>query len=172
MDATLAARALKIAAENGDAAFFAQLQRISESSSDPQLRTSALLALARFREPALATRALDYAVSPQVKNQDALRLVQIEMSDRHTRELAWKYVQQNWPQVQTQVTTWTGGSLVSSTGHFCSEERSHEVTQFFAQHAVTASEQALDRARDRVTDCVDLRAAQSANLQSWLRSGL
>ncbi len=168
VDATLAARALKIAAQNGDTAFFTQLQRISETTTDPQLRTNALLALARFRNPALATRALDYAVSPRVKNQDALRLVQIEMSDRRTRDLAWQYVQQNWPQVQTQITTFTGGSLVSSTGNFCSEEQSREMTQFFAQHPVDASGHALNRALDSIADCVDLRAAQGQNLQSWL----
>ena len=168
MDATLAVRALKIASQNGDAAWFAQLQHTAETSSDPQLRTNALLALARFRDPALATRALDYAVSSQVKNQDALRLVQIEMSDRRTRDTAWQYVQQHWPQVQTQITTSTGASLVTSTGNFCSPEGRQEVARFFAQHAVPASASALERAHDTITDCIDLRTGQGANLKVWL----
>ena len=58
-------------------------------------------------------------------------MVQIEMSDRRTRDVAWQYVQQNWPRVQAQLTTWTGGSLVASMGNFCSVERSSQVTQFF-----------------------------------------
>jgi aminopeptidase N len=53
VDATLAVRALKVAAQNGDAAFFDQLQEASQTTADPQLRDQALKALARFRDPAL-----------------------------------------------------------------------------------------------------------------------
>ena len=129
----------------------------------------ALQALARFRDPALVIRTLDYAMSAKVKNQDAVRLVRIEMSDRRTRDLAWQWVQQNWPRVQAQITTWGGGTLVESTGNFCSAERSSQVTEFFREHTVLAASHALDRARDNITDCVDLRAAQGPNLKLWLQ---
>jgi aminopeptidase N/puromycin-sensitive aminopeptidase len=168
VDPTLASRALKIAAQNGDEQFFTRLQQLYESSPDPQLRNDALRALARFRNPALVKRAMEYLTSARVKNQDALRLVQIEMSDRRTRDIAWDYVQKNWPRVQMQITTFSGGDLVSSTGNFCSEERSREVTQFFAGHKVAASGHALDQARDRISDCVSLRAAQGPDLKHWL----
>ncbi len=167
-DATLAARALKIAAENGDAEFFARLQQLYESSADPQIRINALRALARFRNPELVTRAMEYATSPQVRNQDASSLVSIEMGDRRTRNTAWDYVQKNWPRVQTQLTTSSGGSFVSATGNFCSAERSREVTKFFAEHKVEASDHALQQARDRIADCVSLRAAQGTDLKRWL----
>jgi aminopeptidase N/puromycin-sensitive aminopeptidase len=170
VDATLAARALKVAAQNGDSAFFAQLQEVSQTSGDPQLRNEALQALARFRDPALVIRAMDYAMSAKVRNQDAVHLVRIEMSDRRTRDTAWQWVQQNWPQVETQITTWAGGTLVESTGNFCSADRSSQVADFLEDHKVLASARALDRARDNITDCVDLRASQGSNLSQWLRA--
>ena len=170
VDGTLAARALAIAAQNGDAAFFDQLQRVSETAGDPQLRIQTLQALARFRDAALVTRALNYAVSAKVRNQDSLRLVQIEMSDRRTRDVAWQYIQQNWPRVQAQITTWMGGSLVESMGSFCSADRSSEVTQFFAEHEVPATSRALDKASGSIADCVQLRAAQEPNLKQWLQT--
>ena len=170
VDGTLAARALNIAAENGDAAFFDQLQRVSETAGDPQLRIQTLEALARFRDAALVTRALNYAVSGKVRNQDSLRLVQIEMSDRRTRDAAWQYIQQNWPRVQAQITTWMGGSLVESTGNFCSAERSSQSAEFFEEHTVQASSHALDRARDSIAACVELRVAQGPNLKQWLQT--
>jgi aminopeptidase N/puromycin-sensitive aminopeptidase len=170
VDPTLAATALTVAAEKGDAAFFDQLQGVSQTAGDPQLRIQSLHALARFRDAALVTRALDYAVSGKVRNQDALWLVRIEMGDRRTREVAWQYVQQNWPRVQAQLTTWMGGSLVASMGSFCSVERSGQVTEFFEEHTVPAAAHALDRARDSITDCVDLRAAQGQNLKRWLQA--
>jgi aminopeptidase N/puromycin-sensitive aminopeptidase len=168
VDATFASRALKIAAENGDAQFFSQVKQVYETSPDPQIRHDALRALSRFRDPALVRRALEYFTSPRVKNQDALRSVQIEMSDRRTRDIAWEYVQKNWTRVQAQITTSSGGDLVSSTGNFCSEEQSRAVAQFFSEHPVAATAHTLDQARDRISDCVDLRAAQGASLQKWL----
>ena len=46
VEGTLAVRVLDVAAQNGDAAFFDQLQRASQTSGDPQLRILALQALA------------------------------------------------------------------------------------------------------------------------------
>jgi aminopeptidase N len=170
VDATLAAAALTVAAQNGNAMFFDRLQRVSQTTDDPQLRIRALDSLARFHDPALVNRALDYAVSAKVKNQDSVQLIRIEMNDRHTRDAAWQYVQQNWPRVQGQLTTWMGGMLVESTGNFCSPDRSSQVADFFAGHPVTAASRALDKARDTITDCVQLRAAQRPNLQRWLQT--
>jgi aminopeptidase N len=170
VDPTLAAAGLNIAAQNGDAAFFDQLQRVSQTSGDPQLRTQALRALASFRDGAMVVRALDYALSGHVKNQDALRLVQLEMRDRRTRDAAWQYVQQNWPRVRAQITTWMGGELVESMGDFCSTDRSSQVSEFFAAHSVSATSHALDKARDSIADCVDLRVAQGPNLEQWLQT--
>ncbi len=42
VEGTLAATALNVAAQNGDAAFFDQLQRVSQTAGDPQLRIQAL----------------------------------------------------------------------------------------------------------------------------------
>jgi aminopeptidase N len=146
------------------------LQRASQTAGDPQLRIQALLALSRFRDPALVVRALDYAVSPQVRNQDALRLIQTELTDRRTQDVAWQYVRQNWSRVQTQITTFTGGYLVSSMGSFCSVDRSREVTDFFAEHTIPAASHALDKAHDSIADCVELRVLQGQNLKRWLQT--
>jgi aminopeptidase N/puromycin-sensitive aminopeptidase len=170
VDPTLAATALNVAALNGDAAFFNRLQRVSQTSEDPQLRLQALRALASFRDEAMVVRALDYALSGQVKNQDALRVVQLEMRDRRTRDATWQYVQQNWPKVRAQITTWMGGELVESTGGFCSTDRSSQVSEFFAAHNVSATSHALDKARNSISDCVDLRVAQGPNLKQWLQT--
>jgi aminopeptidase N/puromycin-sensitive aminopeptidase len=42
------------------------------------------------------------------------------------------------------------------------------VESFFTAHPVHAAERALARAKSQIHDCVELRAAQEANLQSWL----
>jgi len=168
VDATLAKTALFIAAHYGDAAFFDQLQKLSTAAENPQIRSSALFALAEFRDPVLAKRALDFAVSGQVRNQDAFILFAIELQRRENQDLAWDYIQKNWDKVIAQLTMSSGAGLVESTGAFCSAEKLDEMTAFFNTHKVAASEHALARAKDQIGDCIDLRAAQEANLKSWL----
>jgi aminopeptidase N/puromycin-sensitive aminopeptidase len=58
--------------------------------------------------------------------------------------------------------------LIGGTGGFCSEDRIDQVTSFFGAHKVAASERALARAKNKISDCIDLRVAQESNLKAWL----
>jgi aminopeptidase N/puromycin-sensitive aminopeptidase len=160
--------AVGIASENGDSHLFDQLQRLSKSSNDPDVEDTTLLALANFRDPALLRRALDYATSGQVRNQDSAFLFVIALRSRDTRPVAWDYIQKNWDKVHAQLTTSMGAYLVQSAGSFCSVEKGQEVQTFFATHPVTAAEHAIQRATDAIHDCTVLRAAQQPKLAEWL----
>ena len=170
LDPTFANAALPIASRNGDATLFDQLQKTSLESVNPQSRAVALRALEEFRDPSLEKRALDFAVSGQVRNQDAASFVAHELHTRDTQDLAWQYIQDNWTKVSAQFTTFSGASLVNSAGGFCSVDRADQVSTFFATHKVAASERALSRAKNEIGDCIDLRAAQESNFKSWLSS--
>ena len=170
VDSTLAQSAMEIAAMNGDAAFFDQLQKVAETSTNPELQEGALQLLAVFKDPALAKRSLDYAVSGKVRNQDSVIELLIALRGANTRDLAWQYIQQNWSKVQAQVTTSMGAALVSGTGGFCSAEKRDEVMNFFETHKVPASERALARARDQINDCIELRSLQEPKLKEWIAS--
>jgi aminopeptidase N/puromycin-sensitive aminopeptidase len=170
VNATLGRQALGVAAIHGDAAFFDLVQKTAETSKDPILASQALYDLAHFKDPELVRRALDYAASGKVRNQDATRLFSVALQSPDTQDNAWQYIEQNWPKVKAQFTTWAGGSLVSSTAAFCTSQRRDEVKDFFATHKVAASANALTRSQNSINDCVDLRAEQSANLQQWLSS--
>jgi aminopeptidase N len=171
VNATLARAALEVAATNGDAALFDLLQKTAETSTDPGIVDGALNDLARFKDPELTRRALDYATSGKVRNQDSIHLITIALRNPVTQDAAWKYIEDNWPRVKAQFTMFTGGTLVGSTSAFCTEERRDQVKDFFTAHKVAASANALTRSQNAINDCVDLRAEQSGNLQQWLGSG-
>lgn len=168
VDPTLAAAALGVAAAHGDQALFDRLQALSESSADPQLRAQALFALGRFRDPKLAERALEYAVSGKVRNQDSARLIAEQLWERQTQQVAWKFMQGHWSAVKRQITTSTGETLVAATGSFCSIAEEGQVRSFFAKHRVPAAESDLRHAQANIRDCVELRSLQGANLEHWL----
>ena len=170
VDASLGQTALSIAARNGDAALFDKLQKVFETSTNPEIQESALRLLAQFEDPALVKRALDYAVSSKVRNQDAAIQFSIGLRIDATRDQTWEYIKTNWDKVQAQFTTAMGGIVVSSTSGFCSADARDDVKAFFAAHKVAASDQALRHAIERIDGCIELRTLQEPNLKQWLAS--
>ncbi len=167
-DHTLGQTALSIAARNGDATLFDQLQKIYETSPNPEFQESALRLLAVFENPALVQRSLDYATSGKVRNQDAAIQFAIALQSDENREQAWKYIQNNWEKVQAQFTTEMGAVLVGATGNFCSAEGRASVAQFFSTHKVASSDKALKHAIEHIDGCIEFRTLQESNLKQWL----
>jgi aminopeptidase N len=168
VEPSLVRPAIFIATKNGDSHLFDQLQQVSKTSNSPEAKTTALYALATFSNPALLRRALDYATSGQVRNQDSVVLFIIALRDRDTRPIAWDYIQKNWDKVHAQMTTMMGGFFVGSAGSFCSQEKGQEVQTFFTAHPVMAAERAVKKATDSIHDCSVLRATQQPKLAIWL----
>ena len=167
-DATLGKTALSIAARNGSAEMFENLQKFSESSANPELQVGALRLLAQFENPELAKRSLDYALSGKVRNQDAAIQFAIALQNPATRDLAWKYVQDHWDAIHALLTPEMGSILVGSTGTFCSEDARDQVQQFLSTHKVASAERSTKRAIERINGCIELRKLQEPNLRKWL----
>lgn len=170
VDPTLGQTALDIAAYNGDAALFDQLQKIFETSTNPEFQIGALRLLATFQNPALAQRSLEYAISGKVRNQDAAIQLAIALGTPETRDQAWKFIQDNWTAVQTRLTPEMGQVLVGSTGSFCSESARDQVSQFFAEHKVGVATVALKHAVERINGCIELRTLQEPQLKKWVEA--
>ncbi|MGD0912564.1 MAG: M1 family metallopeptidase [Terracidiphilus sp.] len=168
VDPTLADSALEVAASNGDTALFDELQQAYENSTDPGIQEGALRLLAEFRNPQLEKRALDFAVSSKVRNQDSAFQFAIAMQNAETRNQAWDYVKTNWDQVHAQLTEGMGAYLVSGTGSFCSAAARDDVSSFFATHKVASSDVELKHAIEHIDGCITFRSQQEPNLKQWL----
>jgi aminopeptidase N len=170
IDPNLAQTALQVSARNGDAALFDQLQKIAETSANPEIQIGALRLLAVFENPELAQRALEYAVSGKVRNQDAAIQLAISLDTDKNRDLAWKFIQTHWDEVKKEFTPEMGTVLVGATSTFCSESDRDDVSQFFASHKVPDADQELKHAIERINGCIELRNLQEPQLKSWLAS--
>jgi aminopeptidase N len=168
IDPNLGQTALSVAVRNGDATLFDTLQKIAETSVNPELQDGALRLLTQFEDPALVKRSLDYAASDKVRNQDSAIQFAMALENDETRDQAWKYIKANWDKVQAQFTTEMGAYLVSSTGAFCSAADRDDVEQFFAAHKVAASSLVLKHAIEHVNGCIELRNLQQPSLKQWL----
>jgi aminopeptidase N len=170
VDPNLAQTALKITARNGEAELFDQFQKIYQTSTNPEIQSSALHLLAMFENPDLARRALEYAISNKVRNQDAAMQLAISLDSDKNRELAWKFIQDHWDEVKKEFTPEMGSILVGATSTFCSEPDRDDVSQFFSTHRVPAADQTLKHSIERINGCIELRSLQEPQLRSWLES--
>ncbi|MGD0630540.1 MAG: M1 family aminopeptidase [Terracidiphilus sp.] len=168
VDATLGQTALAIAARNGNAALFDQLQKVAETSTNPEFQEGALRLLAEFEDPALVQRSLEYAVSGKVRSQDALIQLIIGLDVDANREQTWKYIKAHWGAVSPLLTPELGSGLVGSTSAFCSAEARDEVKSFFAEHRVPDSDRALKQSIERIDGCIELRSLQQPHLDKWI----
>ncbi|MGB8847893.1 MAG: M1 family aminopeptidase, partial [Terracidiphilus sp.] len=168
VDPSLGLTAVDIAAENGDAALFDKLQKIYETTNDPELQEVALRELVAFRNPDLLERALEYSVSSKVHNQDSAIQFNLAMRIPENRDQAWKFIKTHWNQVQTEFTPELGSYFVAGAGNFCSVEARDDVKNFFASHQVPAADAALRHALERINGCIELRRLQEPNLKQWL----
>ena len=168
VEPTLGQTACFIAARDGDAALFDGFQKVYETSTNPEYQEGALRFLAQFQDPALLERALDYAASGKVRNQDAAIQFAIALGTGDTRDRAWRYIQAHWDKLQPLLTPEMGSMLVGSSGAFCTEAGRDGVNSFFTEHKVAAASTALKHAIERIDGCIELRANQEPKLKEWL----
>ncbi|MGB6724419.1 MAG: M1 family metallopeptidase [Terracidiphilus sp.] len=168
VDPTLAEAALAVAARNGDTTLFDKLKLTYENATDPEVQEGALRLLAEFRNPQLNKRALDFAVSSKVRNQDSAIQFAIALGDVETRGRAWDYIKANWDKVHAQLTEGLGAYVVSATGSFCSAAARDDVSSFFATHKVAAADVELKHAIEHINGCIAFRSQQEQNLKQWL----
>jgi aminopeptidase N/puromycin-sensitive aminopeptidase len=118
----------------------------------------------------LDRRALDYALTDKVRNQDAAIQLAIALQMDANREQVWQYIQQHWDAIHALLTPEMGGALVGSTGAFCSEESREQVQQFFSAHKVASADQEVRHSVERINGCIEMRKLQEPKLKKWLES--
>jgi aminopeptidase N/puromycin-sensitive aminopeptidase len=168
VDPTLAQSAIYITVQHGDGNLFDMLQKTYETATVPEMQEGSLRMLAMFNDPVLLKRALDYALTDKVRNQDSLIQFYIAMQREETREFTWKYIQANWDQLQKEVTPEMGGMLVGAFGGFCTADDRDSVENFFKSHAVPSTDRALKHTVEAINSCIEFRSQQEPNLKKWI----
>jgi len=168
VDREMSAGALALAALNADDAFYIRVMSALKNAKSPEEYYMYFSTLPRFGDPKLLQRTLDYAVSPDVRSQDALRLISSVMQNPSGQKLAWDFVQAHWDAVQKAGGPFASAEIVQSTSSFCDARLRDQVAEFYAAHRVDAAERSYRQSIERINTCVDLKSQQEPQLASWL----
>jgi aminopeptidase N len=116
---------------NGDRAFYDKLLATLKNAKSPEEYYMALFALPRFGNLKLLQRTLDYAISPDVRSQDALRLISDVMRNPAGEKLAWDFVLAHWDAVQKAGGPFASAEIVYATSSFLRREYARSGCEFF-----------------------------------------
>ena len=169
VDRELAGGAFGLAALNGDPAFYDRIMvALKNAKIARRILHGYLFTLPQFTDPKLLQRTLDFAVSPDVRSQDALRLITNVMRNPAGEKLAWDFIQSHWDAVAKAGGPFASAEVVGATSIFCDAGMRDQVTDFFAAHKIAAAERTYRQSIERINNCVDLKSQQETRLSSWL----
>ncbi len=160
---------LQVAAAGGDAALYDRYVAAAKASLNaPEQYYRLFNALASFRSPELAERTLAFALSPEVRSQDAPLLLG-QLLNSSAQDKTWAALSSQWDTVVGRLGDFQSVPyVVMSLGGFCSAEKGAEIRAFFAAHPVPAAARALQQALERIDACVALDQRQSGPFAAWL----
>jgi aminopeptidase N len=169
VDPSLSDAVFRLAAVNGDAGLYDRIAgHLKSVNGGPQQYYRYLFTLARFSDPVLLQRTLQYALTQEVRSQDSLILISSVMRNPAGEQLAWDFVQSHWQQINKVMGGYNTGGLVETTGAFCDSRLRNDVRTFFIQHPVPDAERSFRQAQENAGYCIDLKTSQSPALASWL----
>ncbi len=167
---TLAPSVLQVAAVGGDAALYQRyLDQMKNPGVQPEQYYRYFNALAWFSDPALVKRTLEFAVSTEVRSQDASTLIGGLIVHPWSSDQAWEFTKERWPVLLKSLNIFQAiPDLVGSLGAFCSVSRATDVKEFLAKNSVPATARAAQQAVERIDSCVALDMRQSKPFAAWL----
>jgi len=168
VDRELAMTAFGLEALKGDQSFYNKLMSALKTPKSPEEYYMTLFTLPRFDDPQLLQRTLDYAISPDVRSQDALGLIARVMDNPAGQKLAWDFVRQHWPAIEKSGGPFASAEVIGATDSFCDATMRDEVAEFYSAHKIEAAERTYRQSIERINNCVDLKSQQEPQLASWL----
>jgi len=168
VDHQLAGSALGVAAIKGDVDFYDKVMAGLKNPKSPEEYYAYFFTLPQFTDPKLLQRTLDFAISPDVRSQDALQLVTGVLANQDGEKLAWDFIRQHWTEIEKAGGPFASAQVVGATSGFCDAGMRDQVTEFYSAHKIAAAERTYRQSIERINNCIDLKSQQEPQLASWL----
>ena len=169
IDPTLADACFAVAAAHGDAALYdALLAKTKTSAKSPQEYYRYFRALADFRDPALLKRTMEWALGPDVRNQD-MHIMMAVLTNPAGQQMAWDFIRQRYTDIQNKLGQSIFGAQYAyyAVGAFCDTKSRGEAEEFLKEHAVPGLARVGRQQLERVDQCIDLRQREQGNLAKY-----
>jgi alanyl aminopeptidase len=175
-------QSIVLGARRADAATFEDYRHRFETATLPSDRSLYLTGLGSFRDPALCTQALDYALKGPLRPQEtqvipsAMSLNGLSANARNGGgseypDEVMKWAFEHWDELVGKMPPNFAARNLRMTGG-CSEERQAQIKQFFSdpKRNVPAIQASLRRMSDAMQECSSLHEREAERVERWLNS--
>jgi alanyl aminopeptidase len=164
---------MRIAAREGDAAFFDRLVEAAAKSKDRLVRRDLLGALGRFRDPAAVGKAIALLTSSPFDVRETMFSILWPLAgDRVTRDRMYEWLKLSYDQVAASVPEQYTSYLVYIGAGYCDEAHRAELRSFFGPRyeKVSGGPNNLAKAEDLIGICMGRKARQGKGVEEFLAS--
>ena len=115
-------------------------------------RSRAGRALGAFKSAKLLKKTLAFALSKDVRAQDAPTMISWVVSNPHGTELAWEFMQKNWDELHRRYSS--GGHmlprLIAPLAAFTDKARAKEIVSFFKKHPAPGAARTITQVEEKI----------------------
>jgi alanyl aminopeptidase len=167
--ADLAAAALAVAAEDGDAAFFDALVTLLGKEPRDLERRRILGALGSALRPELAARARDLCLDPRVHDNEATATLQAQLERAETRDAAWDWFKAHLDALLGRLNPRHASTIVWSGAVHCDRAHADELSALFTPRlsALDGLPRNLAGALEAIGLCAARREAQEPSVRAF-----
>lgn len=171
-DSDLLRSALDVAVQQGGVAAFDAAQKEFTINRDTAQRYALLAALGSTRDPALATKARDYGLTPAVQIGEMYNLYNAQMDQPENRAAMWRWLIDHYDAYRARMPAFEQGYMPKTFAEGrCSGTAADEISAFFAPRTkdLVGSERGLGQTLEGIRQCSSLREhVGSKDLSRWI----
>ena len=140
------------------------------NGSTPQEQLRHLYALAEFDDEQLVLRACEFAMTDEVRSQNAPFLIGRAIANRQHGAVAWGFIRDNWDTALERLPGNTIVRMIDPVRMLTSPDLVEDVDAFFAAHPIEQAIKTMQQILERQRINADLRTRESITFAATLTS--
>ena len=168
LDPDVLAALIAVLAYGGGEGEYAEFLEEFKTAQTPQEEQRYLSSLAGFRDAGLLRQTLQFAVSGEVRTQDAPYLVRSLLVNVHARELAWGFVKDNWETMEHQYPLGGLRRMCEGITALATPALVEDVLRFFTSRNISLGGKTLEQYLEQLRIAVAFRTREARTLATYL----
>ncbi|HEY4526761.1 MAG TPA: M1 family metallopeptidase [Candidatus Paceibacterota bacterium] len=155
-------------ARNGGTKEYAKLMRMYKRETLHEEKNRLGRALGHFRQKNLLQKALEFAVSKDVRPQDCVRMIGVATANPDGTDIAWSFIKKNWKTFQKRYTgSRDVAHLIEPMGVSISTQRAQDIATFLKKNPAPGTERTVQQVLERIHSNAEWLARDRKELEKY-----
>ncbi len=160
-----------IVAHNGTTKEWELFRKLHNSESLHEEKDRLSRSMAQFQDKALLKKTLNFALSKDVRDQDAPFIIGSVWNNKLGRDITWRFVKSNWKVLLKKYGEGGHflGRLLSPLGNHTNTKDAIDAKKFFSKNSAPGAERTLEQSYERIYSNSAWQKSDQKELKTWLK---